>query len=724
MSSLFVGNLSSHVRHRELENVFRRFGRSNLELKDGFGFVVYEEHRDAKRALDALQGRTLCGEQPSISWARKRRPFQRYTGKPNISSKDKYQNRRRQSLEMERGSDDARRDEKFPDEGKDGSRVSDTKEGAARSSGRDAEWKDSGPEKPGFDEEMRDLDPLDSGRWDPNMEGSPENTMVEGLLEDEVRDKDIENEKGSADEKSPVNRLHIKRLSHRYGNSFDQQPKRGRDAFMGRPQERCYNCGQSGHVKWQCRSRPKRIGMHVRDGSYDSRRNDSRHFSGRGGFRGIAGGRFRGMNGSRRMVTRDVEAAFAKRSSRRHDITGDRRQHYNPDDTKIREKNNRRRRRRSESPKDSSSRGRSKRKQKKSNKKSTRSTKKRQRSSSVSPSSSQSTGSSSSSSSSVSRSRSAASRSQSSKSGSSSSSGSHSRSSQTQSSRSRSLSASSSSRSRSVSSQSRKTPTKSRSRSRTSGSQAPSRGILSPSPPAKRSISPHSISQRGSRFSTYEEEDKEVATSSKLEDVQGTQACEAAFNNGRDEREDWKYLEGLDMDQTDVRRGERKRVWSREAKKQKSQRSDGSEERDLEAELQSNGVKIASSRVQTHEEQVWVRQDGSASEPYLKDLGNFKGSEPLSHNQMADTRCTVYMALMKRGSGVTSGHDGGGQELATTASFGAARLWPWESLLYRRLKRGPISTANYDKRKAQNEEFGIEDKFVRSSSGWWEKQEE
>jgi hypothetical protein len=52
--------------------------------------------------------------------------------------------------------------------------------------------------------------------------------------------------------------------------------------------------------------------------------------------------------------------------------------------------------------------------------------------------------------------------------------------------------------------------------------------------------------------------------------------------------------------------------------------------------------------------------------------------------------------------------------------FGAARLWPWEIIYYRRCKKGPISTENYAKRLEQNKEFGIVDEYVRSSSGWWE----
>lgn len=59
-------------------------------------------------------------------------------------------------------------------------------------------------------------------------------------------------------------------------------------------------------------------------------------------------------------------------------------------------------------------------------------------------------------------------------------------------------------------------------------------------------------------------------------------------------------------------------------------------------------------------------------------------------------------------------------ELPATARdyFGACRLWPWEIVYYRKLKKGPISVENYAKRVSQNLEFGIVDKYIRSSSGW------
>ncbi|KAI5067892.1 hypothetical protein GOP47_0016237 [Adiantum capillus-veneris] len=704
MSSLFVGNLSSHIRHRELENAFKRFGRCSLELKEGFGFVVYEDHRDAKRALEALQGRSICGEQPSISWAKKRRPFQRFPFKENFAGRERYHSRRRPPLEAE----DGRRDEKFVDEMKGSLRASEARDESARSTERDAEWKDSGHERSVFDEEAKDADTLDSGRWDPHMEGSPDNTLVDRLLEDEHHHsdgKDKEDETGSVHEKSQAfprdqRNKHHERSSRIYHNATEQL-KRGRDTFGGRQQERCYNCGQSGHVKRQCRSRPRRLNVHSRESGYDGRRNDFRYPSTRGGFRGMGGsGRFRGSNGSRRILTRDVEPGYVRRTSRRHDVDLNRK-YSDSADTKTREKS-RRRPRRSESPKDSSSRERSKRKHKKSRKKSTRITKKRQRSSSGSPSSSQSP-SSTSSSRSPSKSRlHSASMSESSKSVSHSfGSGSRSRSSDLQSSKSRSSSASSSSRSRSASARSRNSVSKSRSQSPLS--QSPGSHVISSlSPKAKMTSSPRSSAAGGSQSSTS----------------QGKEAYEIPIDDDDDRRHNTEYLtECEDVEQHDAKRSERRRIWSREAKKQKIQsRSD--EEPLLESVPPSNGRIHGAKSIEANTDQDPPQQGSTVNNSASRGSESLKLSEAIL-GQARGTECNMFLAIMKQG-----GREAGASQDWGNLKFGAARLWPWEAMLCRRFKRGPISTANYERRKAQNEEFGIKDTFVRSSSGWWENHSE
>ncbi|GMJ07139.1 hypothetical protein HRI_004383100 [Hibiscus trionum] len=77
--SLYIGHLSSHTRRDELERVFERFGRCNVNLKDGYGFVVYDYPPNAQKALRALQGRNICGKPLTLTWSNKQpRPFKNF----------------------------------------------------------------------------------------------------------------------------------------------------------------------------------------------------------------------------------------------------------------------------------------------------------------------------------------------------------------------------------------------------------------------------------------------------------------------------------------------------------------------------------------------------------------------------------------------------------------------------------------------------------------------
>ncbi|CAI9097642.1 OLC1v1034116C1 [Oldenlandia corymbosa var. corymbosa] len=77
--SLHLGNLSSRVRRHELERIFQRFGRCTVQIKDKFGFVVYEYPSNAEKALGALRGTRICGERITLSWSKKQpQPPQSY----------------------------------------------------------------------------------------------------------------------------------------------------------------------------------------------------------------------------------------------------------------------------------------------------------------------------------------------------------------------------------------------------------------------------------------------------------------------------------------------------------------------------------------------------------------------------------------------------------------------------------------------------------------------
>ncbi|CAJ1967207.1 unnamed protein product [Sphenostylis stenocarpa] len=86
--SLYVGNLSENSRRDELERVFRRFGQCNFQLKrDGYGFVVFDFPPNAEKALRALKGRNICGEQLTLTWSNKQpnTQFSRRVGRRNAN---------------------------------------------------------------------------------------------------------------------------------------------------------------------------------------------------------------------------------------------------------------------------------------------------------------------------------------------------------------------------------------------------------------------------------------------------------------------------------------------------------------------------------------------------------------------------------------------------------------------------------------------------------------
>ncbi|KAI8393265.1 uncharacterized protein BYT42DRAFT_410 [Radiomyces spectabilis] len=90
---LYVGNISRHVRERDLESLFNRIGRvKDLEIVSHFGFVEFEDSRDAEDAIKEFDGYRLEGEDLQVEFAR-RGPFRGFRGgPPSGSSNDRCYN--------------------------------------------------------------------------------------------------------------------------------------------------------------------------------------------------------------------------------------------------------------------------------------------------------------------------------------------------------------------------------------------------------------------------------------------------------------------------------------------------------------------------------------------------------------------------------------------------------------------------------------------------------
>lgn len=60
---IYVGHLAHSVRERDVERFFRNYGRIvDVLLKNGYGFVEFDDYRDADDAVYELNGKELSGE--------------------------------------------------------------------------------------------------------------------------------------------------------------------------------------------------------------------------------------------------------------------------------------------------------------------------------------------------------------------------------------------------------------------------------------------------------------------------------------------------------------------------------------------------------------------------------------------------------------------------------------------------------------------------------------
>ncbi|KAG0059707.1 hypothetical protein BGZ90_004354, partial [Linnemannia elongata] len=73
--ALFLGRLSQDTRSRDLEDLFNKYGRvTRLDIKRGvnssFGFVEYEDIRDAEEAVHKLNGHLINGNPIVVEFAK------------------------------------------------------------------------------------------------------------------------------------------------------------------------------------------------------------------------------------------------------------------------------------------------------------------------------------------------------------------------------------------------------------------------------------------------------------------------------------------------------------------------------------------------------------------------------------------------------------------------------------------------------------------------------
>ncbi|XP_040280293.1 serine/arginine-rich splicing factor 5-like isoform X1 [Bufo bufo] len=71
MPRIYIGRLSHRARQSDVERFFKGFGKIlEVDLKNGYGFVEFEDVRDADDAVYEMNGRDLCGERVIVEHTR------------------------------------------------------------------------------------------------------------------------------------------------------------------------------------------------------------------------------------------------------------------------------------------------------------------------------------------------------------------------------------------------------------------------------------------------------------------------------------------------------------------------------------------------------------------------------------------------------------------------------------------------------------------------------
>ncbi|XP_026658798.2 serine/arginine-rich splicing factor 4-like [Phoenix dactylifera] len=675
--SLYVGHLSPHVRREELEQIFRRFGRCSVQLKDGYGFAVYEVTANAERALRTLRGKKICGEQISLNWSNKQpRPLQRPARSTRFYEPYHERNFREGNGRVGiRGFQDRRdfptgaaRVTMYNHGGQRLDNAPDKEAGHMREDANDIELDKGVNSKERVMDEgaTTDLNPIENDRWGESGNDTLTGNGIENGDEFDRyepyhgynRSNENENNQMASSYGSPDRGSSQEKRRREHSVDDDSE----RNLAKSKPQQTCYNCGLVGHIMRNC---PQGDARREQFGKFNRRR-DEINFRDKGEGRLK---RFRPSSWGRPYASRDPLISRHHMRVRKETHSENARKVSRTSETcpEFQEK------RRSKLKGDSREKEISTM-EREAPRKAVRSRRRRSRYHTSSLSSDSSTTSSQS-------------HSESPRSISNSGSRSCSR---TPSSRSRS--ASSSSRSASLSSYAKSARSRSRSRSRSSFPRSLSLSVslerkTAPSPKEKQMDVCMNSSLKGNVETVTSPESKH------LENTKPKVTCSTVDENAvtpfmADTEIDGKHI-GNDGD---VRYS--------------TFRADYSESNAC-ADLHKDIV-------------VTYENHGQNNDLQEAPSGKLNRHIPSKSETSKSTRITTQeMFLVLQHYGLAAPEEGL-PDISVEEYFGAARLWPWEMIYYRRLKKGPISTENYARRLEQNKEFGIVDKYIRSSSGWGE----
>jgi len=69
-AKIYIGRIADKVRERDLDELFGKYGKlGRVDLKAGFGFIEYQDKRDAEDAIKALDGHDFMGSRLYVDMA-------------------------------------------------------------------------------------------------------------------------------------------------------------------------------------------------------------------------------------------------------------------------------------------------------------------------------------------------------------------------------------------------------------------------------------------------------------------------------------------------------------------------------------------------------------------------------------------------------------------------------------------------------------------------------
>ncbi|KAK7392652.1 hypothetical protein VNO78_21096 [Psophocarpus tetragonolobus] len=670
--SLYIGNLSEHSRRDELERVFRRFGHCNVQLKrDGYGFVVFDFPPDAEKALRALKGKNICGEPLTLTWSNKQ-PNTHLSRIPRGGRRDAYELQHARSPERVGY---ARRKTGF-------SGWSNQNMGR----GKSVEMREERGYRHGDFKDYVGEDKDYGGSFPEEGGGVVTNIEENGRWGEPVHDTSIDNVDGNAvefDRYEPFQGHDLKHDNEDYhvGYSGDSPTDHSQEnvnrAQIGEDTanppyglkflQTCFRCGDPGHKMRTC---PKEHSSQRKYNRLDVRLNnriEKRHKS-------EDENEFGSNSWAKLQSSGDVLLMRHQRDGRR--LSGSRHRHAprkNESSPVTRETNRHQKKEYGGKKRSRNEIELPKRSKAKISKRSVSSSLSSDYSVSRSLSNSQSL---------------------------------------------KSLRRSSShSRSRSVSSRSHSLSSKLRSSSK-------SRYCKGKSLNSRRSSSPMSLSV--SLNQPLSTSPNKIQLNSKDPSINGTalESVDHLVAQGQQICSEME-LKNLQSKGTGIAVNGNTAVYTAVV--------EGTEKGKFV--LEDNHIFLKSSDRVTDLNEPPVENLSPPMEKEIKGLGlsgkmmsddnSAEIQKPASetnvnHHSNLSTIVSmeeVHMVLNNYGLELPKDNE---NKLTIDTFFGCARLWPWHVVYYRRLKKGPISTENYARRVAQNQEFGIVDKYIRSSSGWGE----